>query len=46
MLSTIKKTLRKRLRSLCSLFKQGLRFLRRCLIGYARLPALWQVWIN
>ena len=31
---------------LCSLFKQGLRFLPRCLTGLANLPRLWQVWIN
>ncbi len=40
------KALRKQLRSLCSLFKQGLRLVRRCLAGFARLPQLCEGWIN
>ena len=40
-----KRGVRKTQRSLCSLFKQGLRFLRRCFIGYQKVPKLWHVWI-
>ena len=40
-----KKGIRKALRSLCSLFKQGLRRIRRCFAGYDQMPKLWDVWI-
>ena len=41
-----KRGIRKRLRSLCSLFKQGLRFLRRCIAGFGKIPRLWEAWAN
>ena len=41
-----KKGVRKARRSLCSLFKAGLRTIRRCLAGYAKIPRLWKIWVN
>ena len=38
--------IRKRLKSLCSLFKQGLRFLRRCIAGFGKIPRFWEAWAN
>ena len=39
-----KGTLKQALRSLTSLFKSGLRFIRRCLAMAQPIPNLWQVW--